>query len=582
VHRWDSRRRLEAARLLLFTVLALVMAAPPPGDLTERVAGDAGDPLLLTWIMRSVLHGIPQGWADLWQTNAFHVPSARLVLAYSDTLLPLAPIFGFLSWITQSPALAYNLLMVGAWVVSLVSTDRLARRVIGSEAGALVAAIAFSFSTVRLVQYRHLQLAWGALIPLALLLLLQLLERPTVRRGLALGAVVAALTLIASYYGVLVVLVSVLIVTVHVIRTRTWKPLVAPFTAAGAFLVVVVGPIAIQYVRLLRDPNFQRHPEPRYFAHLSDFLATDPQNRYVGGVLSLAERGLAKSSENWLFPGFVCGALVLVGLVAWWRRGVRRSGELALLVAAGALGLVMAAGYWAQLGDHRITLPYDVLAAVVPGLDGVRVTARFFVVTMLALSLLAGAGFGWLVRGRDHRLTVVLTTLVIAAVLFEGRLRVETVALEPTKASAAVNHELAHRPDGLVLELPMQSSGSGAAWNFVEGPRMVASTIDWMPRVNGVSGFQPGQFDRLAPLMNLFPARDTLTAVDDLGVRYVIIRTTIPMDLGPERRPLFERDGIGVFDDEHARAVIDAIPHERVARVQHLGAAYLVELTPAP
>jgi MFS family permease len=562
-------------------VLAFVMVAPAPGELTERVPGDAGDPLLLTWIMRSVLHGIPEGWGELWQTNAFNVPSARLVLAYSDTLLPLAPVFGFLSWITRSPALAYNLVIVAAWVVSLWSTDRLARRVIGSEAGALVAAVAFSFSTVRLVHYRHLQLAWGALIPLALLLLLRLLERPTVRRGLALGAVTAGLTLIASYYGLLVLLIIVLVVLVHVVRTRAWRPLVAPLVAAGAFFVVVVGPFALQYIRLLRDPQYRRDPEPRFFAHLSDFVSTDPDNRFVGGVLSLADRGLAKSSENWLFPGFVCTALALVGLVAWWRRGVRRGGELALLVAAGALGLIMAAGHWAQLGDRRVTLPYDLLADVVPGLGGVRVTARFFVVTMLVLALLAGAGFGLLTRGRDRRLTVVLAALVIAAVLFEGRLRVETIALEPTEESAAVNHELADRPDGLVLELPMQSGASGAAWNFVEGPRMVASTIDWMPRVNGVSGFQPGQFDDLAPLVNLFPAPNAFAAIDDLGVRYVIIRTTIPMDLGPHRRPQFERDGAGVFDDDHARAIIDAIPDDRVERVQHLGSAYLIELQPA-
>jgi hypothetical protein len=575
------RQRYEAARLLLFTVLAFVMAGPPPSDLTTRVPGDAGDPLLLTWIMRSVLHGIPQGWGELWQTNAFRVPSARLVLAYSDTLLPLAPIFGFLSWATQSPALAYNLLMAGAWVVSLWSTDRLARRIIGSEAGALVAAVAFTFSTVRLVQYRHLQLTWGALIPLAILLLLRLLERPTVWRGVAFGAVTTALTLIASYYGVLVLLVTALVVLVHVVRTRAWRPLVAPLAAAGAFFVVVVGPFALQYVRLLRDPQFERNPEPRFFAHLSDLLATDPENRYVGGFLSLAERGLAKSSENWLFPGFVCAALAAVGLVAWWRRRVRRSGELGLVAAGGVLGLVMAAGYWAQVGDRRITLPYDLMAGVVPGLEGVRVTARFFVITMLVLALLAGAGFGLLTRGLDRRVTIAVTTLVIVAILFENRLRVETTTIEPTRAAAAVNHELADRPDGLVLELPMLSSGSGAAWTFVEGPRMVASTIDWMPRVNGVSGYQPGLFDRLAPLMNLFPAPDAMERVDAMGVRYVIIRTTVPLDLGQHRRPLFEVDGIGVFDDAHARRVIDAIPDDRVARVQHLGSSYLVELRPA-
>jgi hypothetical protein len=571
--------RRAIGRLALFVVLAWLMTGPPLGDLARRVPGDAGDPLFVTWTMQSVAHHLPQGWGALWELNAFEVPDARLVLAYSDTLLPLAPVFALISWAGRSPALAYNLLLLGAWVVSLWSTDRLARRIIGSEAGALVAAVVFTFSSVRLVHYRHLQLAWGCLLPLALIWLWELLEAPSKRRGARFGVLAAVLTLIASYYGLLLLLSTAVIVAVRMARARD-RALMRPLLVGAATYGVLVAPIAVQYLRLQRDAAFRRTPDDLFFAHWSDLVSVDIQNRFVTSWWPLAGNGYERPSERWLFPGFVCLALVAVALIALVRkrRVAARSGELRELGVAAGVMAVLSFGNWAVIGGRRFTLPYEWLATVVPGLAGVRVPARFVVLAMLALALVAGSGVATLVRGRRPVVVRVVVVALLAAVLFEGRLRVETVSLDLREESVAVNHELARRPDGVVLELPIRSEASGPAWTFVEAPRLFASTIDWKPRVNGVSGFQPPGFDALAAHLNRFPEPGVLEQLDRLEVRYVVLRLAGPIDIGPARMPQFERDGVGVFSEAHARAVIERLPPGAVRRVDRIESAFLIEL----
>ena len=61
---------------------------------------------------------------------------------------------------------------------------------------AFVAALAYTYASIRLIHQGHFQLVvGGALVPLVLLLLLRMLEQPSRRRGIELGLGFATLTL---------------------------------------------------------------------------------------------------------------------------------------------------------------------------------------------------------------------------------------------------------------------------------------------------------------------------------------------------------------------------------------------------
>ena len=101
-------------------------------------------------------------------------------MAYSETFLGIVPIYWLLKTIFGSAALATNLLFIGSWVAASEFTYRLCRRLTWSSPASIIAALCFTYSTILLTQIGHPQIAFGAaFVPLCILLLLRLLERPS-------------------------------------------------------------------------------------------------------------------------------------------------------------------------------------------------------------------------------------------------------------------------------------------------------------------------------------------------------------------------------------------------------------------
>jgi hypothetical protein len=117
---------------------------------------------------------------------------------------------------------------------------------------------------------------------------------------------------------------------------------------------------------------------------------------------------------------------------------------------------------------------------------------------------------------------------------------------------------------------------------IVEAPREYLARIDDDPRVNGYSGFDPHDYDAGAFILNGFPSTDALALADELGVRYVVIRTDAVGYIEPVTKAYLDQGGVGSWDDALALERIGEIPPDRVASVGHFGAAWLVELRPPP
>jgi hypothetical protein len=90
---------------------------------------------------------------------------------------------------------------------------------------------------------------------------------------------------------------------------------------------------------------------------------------------------------------------------------------------------------------------------------------------------------------------------------------------------------------GAVMYHPLEVAGAATT------PFMVESLIHRRPIVNGYSGLRPAFYDGLTQTMTQFPSLETVKALDDLGVRFVVSRT--PLIVAPPL-PLLER---ARFDD---------------------------------
>jgi len=511
-----GRLRRSLALGALFLGVTLVMVRPNPAHLGDRLPANTGDPALVVWTLSWDVHAVarhPTGYLD---ANIFW--PHRDTLAYADSLVPLAPVYGVLHAVTGSWPLALLLLQLALTMLSLGAAFALARWLTGRDDAALLGAIAYTFSGFALAQWGHIQLQTLGLLPLAVLLLFRVLDEPRAATAVLLGLVSVAVALSSLYYGLAYGVAAVVIVAAHGLRQRgrVDPRVLAMLGVAAAVIAVLVWPELRARTRLA-DEGFRRPLVPGYGLHGIDFL----RPAFESYLWRPMEHALSRADEaHRFFPGAVSAVLAVAGLVAG-----RRRPRIVAVAAAGAVAAVLAGG--ARIGPVRG--PFGLLYDHVPGFGQARVASRLAVVTTLAVAMLAATGFAVVAeRIGDRRARV---AAVVAAVLMLGELAapVAWADLPHDRETLAVYRELAQRPAGVVLELPIMVPHENAfRWATVEAPRMVYGSFDWHPRVNGYSGFVPPGYEDDTVLLNTFPSPPALLRARQLGVRYVVFHAGAP------------------------------------------------------
>lgn len=583
----DVRRRLLLGSL--FVVLMAAVVQPTPSQLTSHLPANLGDPALITWILSWGGHALtsdPLGYFDagiFWPNRA--------ALAYSDPLTPLVPVFGAVWLASSNWSLALNLTLLSLVVLNLAATYSLGAWLTGSTSAGVVGAIAFAFGAYVQAHWGHIQLQSLGFLPLALWLLFKVLDGRRVGLAALLGAVNAALILSALYYGAIYAVSVLVIVAGYVLHTRL-RPgpgLVRALGVTAAVTAALVLPAAVPYLRAQDDAGLKRPLEPAYGLNLVDVVTPALGSRLYDGRLPSNDD--PDNVEHRFFPGFVTLALASGGLVvlAAGAVGRRRSdgpadpeeaeaeaGEdslrtpdrrvyLVLLCAAGLVALVLAVGPTVA-GQPA---PYRLLHRYVPGFNGIRVTSRLAVVTLLAGAMLAAWGFHALasrMRAWRPAAAMALSIAVPAVMLVEAQVDLPWARLPRPASQLAVYRALDELPPGAAVELPMADPRvDGAQWAFVESPRMVYATIDWHPRVNGYSGFIPPDYLVNINAFNAFPAPEALARAREIGVRYVILH------VGDEF-------GYAGFTPAEADAIVAGLPPD--AEAIRAGRDVLVDLGP--
>lgn len=533
--------------IALFAAIAVAFTFPDVGDLTTHVIGDAGDAFFNLYVLRWVAHAAPDGWNALWHTSMFR--PAPDTLAYSDPLLGLAPIHWFLERLLGgSGAAAFTVLHLAGTTAAQWFAYRLGLVLSQRHVPAVAAAVVYGFSAPRLTSFGHFQLAATAFVlPLAVLLVIRFLQTSSWRHALGLGAFVGWANVTSGYYGVLVAIAVAAMATVALAAgwVRDRRAGLVRLAAAAAVAAAIALPVGLRYLELGQDPHFQRDSEPHYSAQLDDYAKRSTATRLFPAT--------GADLEDRLFPGFAAISLAAVGLVVVGRRSQSRTAALGVLAVASVCGFVL------SFGDGFAG--YRLAERIVPGLDGVRVTTRFAVLAHLGVAGLAAIG--------ARRLGRIGAALAVVVVLAESWPRPQTTPV-PRGEVVAVNQALDRRPQGLTVELPFGNPGNPGPYVYTEPARMVASTHDWHDRVNGYSGFLPKGYGELAAALASFPSEAAWDRIDELGVRYLVLRTA---SAGPDLGA-----GVTHYDARTAASIVRGLPPERVRRATRHGGGWLVEL----
>ena len=288
---------------------------------------------------------------------------------------------------------------------------------------------------------------------------------------------------------------------------------------------LAIAPVAATYLRVKHEQGLSRTrgDAVQFGARPADYVTVSHQPRLWSRILPIG------AGEKELFPGLVVIVLALGVLVP----AMRRDGAAPGLVPAGVgvplyAGIAVAA-FVLSMGPEPVladglrfsTGPYDWLAAVVPGLDGLRAPARFA----------PSSTSRWrcsppTVRSRLlDRVTAPAIRAAIVLVLgvaamaegYMGPLPLERFPSADMAGDRAAYEWLATQPPGPMIELPLGEPDPAVRYQFrtlIHGNRIV----------NGYSGYGSALQDFLrGPPSTESGGADQLAMFRALGLRYVVI-----------------------------------------------------------
>lgn len=566
-------KKTHFVAFLLYTLIAIGMTAPLALHLPDHLLGTdsnaTNDTFFSVWIFGWQAHQLISDPLNLFQGNIFY--PFQNSLAFSEIILPGALLYLPLEYASGNPILAYNLVLLlsfplTAWATYLFVLDWLKQTADGEwrmadgraqtigdtrqptdrierldahvsqydspsairylQYAAFLAGIIFAFCTYKIGELRHIQLLMAMFMPLTLMYLGKFLRTPNLHNGFLTALFFALNALSSLYYAVFLAFAIALYLVVEFLlkHLRITRAHLIYGSIALIIAIVLVLPFLLPFFRLERQYNFSEGRDPNlYSARPASYLAA-PASQWLYGNLTRGFYVAAKGQP--LFPGIAAVLLGVVGIFALWRIK-SRVWVFPLLLAL--MAIILSFGPYLILDRtttpaFRYPLPYYLISLVVSPLKSLNAPARFVVLAMLALGMLAAYGGLWLMR-RFPRFSLPITGVCALLILLEYV--PIPLRLAPVDAAANISPVytyLAQQPPGEpVVEIPMGKP------EFADQDKYVVYTYNslyhFQPLVNGYSTFLPPDYYALVKDVQNFPTKASVQRLKKWGVNWVVVHS---------------------------------------------------------
>jgi hypothetical protein len=512
-------------RAAAYAVLAVVLTLPlalHPGATVPA----GGDTWVSYWNLWWVGHAVLDLHADPTVCPLVHHPYGASLHFHTLNLLPalvalpVTATFG-LAW-------AYNLLAWAGFALAGLAADRLARSELARLGvpdavhvwAGLVGGCAFSFSAYAFVHLLgHLHLVATFWIPWFALLFLRI-ARDEDGGSVPRTALVLAGTALTSWHYAFdeILFAGAAVAWTAVVRRGVSRRMLARTLGVGALFALLVSPVLVPM--LVLGPEAGRVPDPRgdtarFSADLVGFVTPSSLHPVWGEwVRPFSERlaGDGNVVESTVYLGGA--ALLLAGVafvLARRDRGALGWWWCALLVFA-----CLALGPALRVAGATVGLPLPAaLFAHVPFADIPRVPARFVVVAILAVSVLAACGAARLLERVGTRWRLAVGLGLVGLVVFDGlAVPFPTARLHVPAAYGWLASRCRSSPPAeiAILELPIPDDP------FAHRERMLYQTVHGCAVFGGAlsRGLPPLPFSAVPGFAQL---RSLTEGIDDV-VRY--------------------------------------------------------------
>ena len=551
--------------MAILVVAALLLTYPLARSFGSALPGNLGDPLMNAWSLGWGSQAFPgYEWVfertsphasdiaaraprTFWDAPIFHPHEDTF--AYSEHMLGVTLFVAPVYWLTGNPILTYNVAFIGSFVLAGVGMFLLVHAITGRRDVALVIALAFAFSPIRMgAQTARLQMLMAGWLPLALWAIHRY-GATRAWRYLAWFVAGTTLMVLSNMYmlliGALPIALAALFELTRAGRDR-WR-LARGFALAAGAIVLVLGPVLVKYHQVQASMGFSRNDAEivQYSATLRSYLSAFETLQWLPWVY------VEKTADRALYVGGAVLLLAGVGLFAAVKLFLGRRGRDEAQITPGTAPTVRSpaalivlyavmTGFAAVLslgpelrgwnGEPLGSAPYEWLRGLVPAIDGLRAPGRFGLVVSVGLSVIAAYGTAHLLQ----RATALRRAAVLAAVVGLVTLEAWPVqfAVEPFAAKGRAIDEplydfLATQPAGSLVELPASQPAARNA-NAVLVYQF-ATLTHAHELVNGTSGFNSPLADLLegesSPFLYLDWIDDGVAMLQAVGVRYVAVHT---------------------------------------------------------
>ena len=540
--------------LLGFCALAIVWTWPVAANLNTRVPHDAGDPLLVVWILWWNAHAVP--FTEAWWNAPMMWPMAG-AMTLSEHLVGLGLVATPLQLAGANPVTAYNVCFLLTFALSGFFAFLLGRRLTGSTFAGICAGIAFGFAPYRVSQLAHIQVLSAQWMPLALLGLHAYLSTGA-RRWLVVFGIAWLIQALSNNYFLLFFPVLVVAWLAWFVDWRRAPRRGLAMVGAWGVASLPLVPVLLKYREVHETLGLTRK-----VAEIRDYSAMPASFLHAAPLMKFWREGPAPTYEQYLFTGVTVVLLAAAGLVLLVIRKTRETREplagdrapILFYAAATLLMWVLALGPGGHGEDAGSPYrPYTWLLWL-PGFSGLRVSSRFAMLGALCLAMTASLAVAHLSKltvfaGRGaSRWRQLAGLAVIAGLLVDGMTRPVPVVTPPGKVILPGPQQAA------VIELPVDSTD-------VSVQAMYRSIFHGRPLVNGYSGHFPPHYKILSL---------SLARLDSTGLFYLARRRPLVIVVNDQ------------FDQSRSyRDMVEGLPGIQRHGASGAGSVFLLPAQPVP
>ena len=538
-----ARTAIVLLVFLVYLAVAVLATYPLVKNIDRSVPFDLGDPLFMSWLV-----SWNDGWflspggslAGLFNTNIYY--PYENTLAYSDLMLVPSLLVLPVYYITRNPIVTVNALLLLELAGTALAFFLLARYLTKNTSAALIGGFLYAFSTYHLAQIGHVQLHADAFLLLMLLFLHIWLDGRR-SRHLVLAFFMLWLQALSSWYYAIygAMAASIFIGYFLLFRgIRLDRRRAAAFALTLVVFALAVYPFVSPYLQLNRSmPAFERNfaETAFYAADLSDYVMTVPQTWLWGRLIGLAKPGV----EDILWPGLAVIILAFIAVKGLAQKVAKREPEgqikLYYLILSWS-AFVLSLGPYKNFFGRVVPLPFIMPFALVPGFKAMRVPARFGLLVLLGLSVLATYTLAWLLSvWRDRRADTTAGTpaprLSFRPVDVWGALVLVLIVIQQISWPIPLSPPIpsgnrippiykwlaSYRGADVIIELP-PIQGEQVKYVYF-------SAYHTKRLVNGYSGYTPPLWTALESKLADFPAAGTVRELRRLGVDGVLVHADL-------------------------------------------------------